>query len=183
MENFFKWFSKEARAAGFEYLLIGGNAVNAYGYQRTTLDVDFVVLKDDRFRWKEFLMEGGYRCFHETEVFCQFESADATLRLPVDLMFVDGGTFEKLSSLKEYREVGDTELPVPAALHIIALKLHAMRDVERAAQGKDMLDVIGLIEICGLDTDSVEFVEILDRYAAPVTREELFRRLDIRRRL
>ena len=183
MENFFQWFSREAAAAELQFLLAGGNAVNAYGYQRTTFDVDFIVIKEDLTCWKGLLEAGGYLCFHETPAFCQFESSDDTVRLPVDLMLVDAGTFEKLSAERKMREVAAISYPVPSVLHIIALKLHALRDKSRAAQGKDMPDILGLIERCEIDTGSVEFTSILDRYADELTREELTRRLELRRRL
>ena len=41
----------KAEQLGLKYLVIGGHAVNAYGEPRTTVDVDFLVCKDDRQSW------------------------------------------------------------------------------------------------------------------------------------
>ena len=38
--NIFSTIDESARAAKLDYLVIGGHAVNAHGYFRTTLDVD-----------------------------------------------------------------------------------------------------------------------------------------------
>ena len=58
-------------------------------------------------------------------------------------------------------------------LHLIALKLHALNNDARAAQGKDLPDIIGLIRACDLDTESLEFQAILDRYANDTIRSEI----------
>jgi len=41
--NVFSIIEENARAANLDYLVIGGHAVNAHGYFRTTLDVDLLV--------------------------------------------------------------------------------------------------------------------------------------------
>ncbi len=38
--------AERLEAAGIEYAIIGGMAVNAHGYQRTTADVDFLFSAD-----------------------------------------------------------------------------------------------------------------------------------------
>ena len=64
-------------------------------------------------------------------------------------------------------------LPVPKPLNLIALKLHAMRNLERFKKGKDLPDILNLISICQIDTDSREFTEVLNRYASDETRSLL----------
>ena len=43
-EELFKKLSMEFERAKIPFLLIGGYAVNAYGYSRTTRDVDFMIV-------------------------------------------------------------------------------------------------------------------------------------------
>ena len=56
-------------------------------------------------------------------------------------------------------------LSLPKPLHLIALKLHAMKTPERLRQGKDLLDILNLVSLCQIDTEGQEFQGILDRYA------------------
>jgi hypothetical protein len=56
-------------------------------------------------------------------------------------------------------------LHLPKPLHLIALKLHAMRNPGRLRQGKDLIDIFNLVSLCQIDTEGQEFQGILDRYA------------------
>ena len=68
---------------------------------------------------------------------------------------------------------GEIMLPVPDPHHLIALKLHAMRNAERRLSGKDLPDVIQILRICAIDPDGVEFKALLDRHANNETRDLL----------
>lgn len=172
-EAFFGDFARDAHDEGLRFLIVGGHAVNAYGYERTTLDADVLVEDTALSRWRLFWERRGYRCVHATEAFCQFRSSDVTLRYPVDLMIVGSATFEKLWARQEKRRIGDAVLGIPHPLHLIALKLHAMRNEARARQGKDLPDILGLIRHCDIDTESLEFKEVLSRYADETLRARI----------
>ena len=176
-QDFFEELVRGAGDAGLAFLLVGGHAVNAYGYQRTTLDVDLLVAESTLDAWRAYWERHGYRCVHATDAFCQFRTEDEQARFPVDLMVVSDETFDKLRSREQRRAVGGATLPVPDPLHLIALKLHALRNEERARLGKDVSDIGGLISSCGIDTSDVEFRDILERYADEETRREIKTRL------
>ena len=88
-EDFFKQLSKDAMDSGLEFLIVGGHAVNAYGYLRTTLDADLLISEDALAAWRSFRERRVYQCVHATDAFCWLRSADDTERFPVDLMFPD----------------------------------------------------------------------------------------------
>jgi hypothetical protein len=88
-------------------------------------------------------------------------------------MLVSSETFAKLHAEKNELHFGDTRLPVPKPMHLIALKLHAMKNPERLKRGKDLPDILNLISICAIDTSGQEFTLILDRYANDETRHLL----------
>lgn len=75
----------------------------------------------------------------------------------------------------ERRELnfGGTRLSVPQPLYLIALKLHAMKNDERRRLGKDLPDILGLMRLCGIDPASLEFRQIVERYANEQTRSLL----------
>ena len=161
-----------ANAADLEFVLIGGHAVNARGYARTTLDFDFLIAADDLSAWKHMLDRLNYRPIHEVEAFAQFEpKSDEGFR--IDLMLVDASTFAKLSAGSEMLTYGERVVPVAGVLHLIALKLHATRVRARAMQGKDYYDILNLIRLHQINTGSSEFHEILNRYASPSIKERL----------
>ena len=168
-------FASLARAVqthGLRLLVIGGHAVNAHGYQRTTLDADFLTSISELDRWRAVFECLGYRWIGQTGAFARAEPADPDdLGLPVDLMAVEPDTFERLYASHRPTSFGSTVLPVPEPLHLIALKLHALRNPERRALGRDLTDIVGLIRVCGIDPAGPSFKEIADRYAdAPTLR-------------
>ncbi len=167
-----------AVAAGLRFLLIGGHAVNAHGYERTTLDIDFLVEKSDLDEWKAVMSDLGYHSIHETKAFSQFEPVDGE-GFRIDLMLVDGKTFAKLLAGSQAMDYGGRRIQVVGALHLIALKLHATRTWDRAVQGKDYYDILKLIQSNAINTQSEQFTAILDQYATPSIRERLLS--DLRR--
>jgi hypothetical protein len=156
------------------FLLIGGHAVNVHGYSRMTEDVDILVRGEELEEWKAALLEIGYGAVEEHGAFCQFNCADAkTGRL--DLMLVNNSTFEKLQARARQVQYLGKEIAVVAVEHLIALKLHALKQELPHRAIKDFLDVVELIRANHLDLKSAEMQEIFVRYATP----DLARRIRI----
>ncbi|MEI6072901.1 MAG: nucleotidyl transferase AbiEii/AbiGii toxin family protein [Verrucomicrobiae bacterium] len=172
MTTIFQTATRAAKAAGREFILIGGHAVNARGYERTTLDFDFLIPADDLPSWKQILSGLGYHPIHETKAFAQFEPVGGG-GFGLDLMLVDVPTFTKLMAGSEVRSYGGCEIRVAGVPHLIALKLHATQASDRAVQGKDYYDILNLVRIHRIDTGALEFQEILNRYATPSIRDRL----------
>jgi hypothetical protein len=68
-------------------------------------------------------------------------------------------------------------LAIPSPLHLIAMKLHALRSPARFENGVDLQDVKYLIKAAKIDTSSKEFTDIVDRYATNAIRR-ILRELD-----
>lgn len=167
-----------AAAAGLDFLLVGGHAVNVRGYQRTTLDFDFLIASRDLLPWVEILSSAGYGLITpEIKAFAQFSPQEGE-NFRVDLMLVDDSTFAKLLAGSEWLDFGSRRIRVISVLHLIALKLHALRSEDRRALGKDYFDILNLIRLNGVDIRSPEFEGILDRYATESIRQRLFRDID-----
>jgi hypothetical protein len=116
----------KAAEQGLCYLLIGGQAVNAYAEPRATLDVDLLVSKADGDAWHRLLEAEGFRCQQGAEHFAHFlPPYGVSWRL--DLMFVGAATFSRLWAGSTTRDALGIELRVPSPEHLIALKLHALR--------------------------------------------------------
>lgn len=164
-------------AAGLDFLLIGGHAVNAHGFIRTTTDFDFLIAGRDLQPWSDILKREGYHLTtreRPIRAFAQFAPADEGSH-GVDLMLVDETTFSKLLAGSDWLAVGTRRVRVIGALHLIALKLHALKAEDRIQSGVDYLDIIQLVRLKRIDTAGDEFQEILNRYAAPAIKERLLR--------
>jgi hypothetical protein len=123
------------------YLIIGGWAVAAHGHTRSTFDVDFLTRQADREAWLTRLTSSGLNLLHESESFAQFtqKAGDG-----LDLMFVNDATFTPMWDASEERRFVNAQARVPCLDHLLALKLHALRQrlTHRTSKDADDLEVL-----------------------------------------
>jgi hypothetical protein len=168
-----------AGAEGLDALLVGGNAINLLAYSRTTFAIDVLVRESDAEQWLSFFARHGYAVFQSSTNFIRLRfAADPAAALPVDLMLADAETFQKIRADSQLHDLGnDMKLAIPSPLHLIAMKLHALRNPARLESGVDLQDVKHLIKTARIDTSSKEFNEITLQYATPALRTRLLREL------
>lgn len=80
--------SQKAAEAGIPFLVIGGYAVLAHGYARTTDDLDLIVPHGRRPQWGELPGGFGMSIKNDAATFQQFDSPDGT-GMEVDLNEVE----------------------------------------------------------------------------------------------
>lgn len=97
-----------------------------------------MVRRADRNAWFERATARGLKLFGESGAFAQFtqQAGDG-----FDLMFVDDPTFEKMWGASEERIFGEVKARVPCLDHLLALKLHALRQKLSHRTSKDADDV------------------------------------------
>ena len=154
---------RAARERGLSSLLIGGNAFILLGYARNTVDLDLLLPEHERSRWLDLLRELGYRFFHGVEAFAQFEPPEPD-GVPVDLMFVEQETWEKLVGGAREAALGDERVLLPRPEYLVALKLHAASSATRSKPEVDWEDIRQIVRICGLDSAEPSFRELILRY-------------------
>lgn len=157
------------------FLLIGGHAVNLWGYSRQTHDVDLLIPRRQIAEWKTELQTMGYVLVCEEGTFLQFDGNGVTAIWPLDLMLVSEDTFSKLYARSTEMVIGSAAVRVPSVAHLIALKLHVLKQDLPHRTIKDFSDIQGLVECNGVDLKSVEMKEIFERYGT----DDLYRRLKI----
>ena len=147
-------FEKE----GIRYGLIGGFALGALGVPRSTIDLDFLVLRDDLNRVDKIMESNGYKCVYKTENVSQYVSA-VKIFGEIDFLHafrkISVGMLEKAQSLDIFE--GKLKIRVLRPEDIIGLKVQATaNNPERATQ--DYLDIEALMARYGknLDWESVE---------------------------
>lgn len=162
-----------AQARGLPHLVVGGNALIYHGVPRFTRDIDYLVPIESRSLWHHFLLERGYRRFHESGSFSQYEPDEARgdsssrqqILVPVDLMCVDVDTWQKLLAAAQTESLSDNYVVHwPSVFHLIALKLHAWRSPFRASREQDWSDILGLISQNEIVVTESNFRELVYRY-------------------
>ena len=163
---------EKAALSGLPFLIIGGNAVIAYGYPRRTIDVDLLVREVDRRAWDALLLSLGFRQHQIARSFHMYNPTESGCP-PVDLMLVNESTFKKLSEGAMEVEFEGALAHMPSLVHLIALKLHALRSGAEHRYPRDLSDVATLIQINKVDLASADYAEILERYATPTIVAEI----------
>lgn len=145
------------------FVIIGGYAVAAHGHTRATFDVDFLVRRADQDAWKARLSAAGLKLFGETRTFAQFTQPQGGDGL--DLMFVDEATFDRIWAASEERDFGGNPAHVPSLDHLLALKLHALKQAPPHRASKDAEDVEVLVRRNQLDLREPRYEQLFLKYA------------------
>ena len=153
-----------ASQRGLPSLLIGGNAIILLGYIRNTVDIDLLVPENDRSRWLDLVRDLGYRLYHGSAAFAQFEPKDVG-SAPLDLKFVEQQTWNKLVEGATEMDLAGERVLLPRPEYLIALKLHSAMSPTRSKPEVDWEDIRQIIRICRLDPQEPSFRQIILRYA------------------
>ncbi|MFH0984160.1 MAG: nucleotidyltransferase [Candidatus Omnitrophota bacterium] len=148
---------------GVRLILIGGFAVNAFGVGRNTQDVDFLILETDYLKLKDFLLAQGYEEVVRTDVFAK-QTAKDRYAMPVDFLFTDPHTFEMIFRDSVGTTISGHAFKTPSLLHLVALKLHAIKKGSKDRVWKDLPDIINMVIANRIDTDSSDFMEICRKF-------------------
>ncbi len=142
--------------------MIGGFALPVYGLARQTNDVDCLVTQTDEPGLAGILADLGCEAIQRTSAFVRYRHPDLVL-MDVDIMLVDRETFEKMYQKSGVHQVGETEWRIPSVAHLIALKLHAIKNHPQR-EPKDLADIVALLtENTGIVTGE-ELRQLCERY-------------------
>jgi hypothetical protein len=172
MEKAITALLRSASCRGLECLLIGGNAVILLGYIRNTVDLDLLLPERARSQWLDLMSELGYRLLHGVSAFAQFEPPDASAA-PVDLMFVEEATWQKLSEGAKEMDLAGERVHLPRPEYLVALKLHAAASPTRSKPEVDWEDIRQIIRLSALKPEEEPFRSLILRYGG----EDALRRI------
>ncbi len=163
LEKLINFFSKE----GIDFALIGAFALKAYGYVRSTQDVDFLVRARDQQRIVGFLESIGYETLHLTRGFSNHLHSIRSLGR-IDFVYVEGETAEKMFlEAHPLLILENLSVPVVRPEHLIALKVFAMKnDPQRTF--REMADIQQILRWPGINREEVrgyfEKYGLLEKY-------------------
>jgi hypothetical protein len=153
-----------AAERGLPSLLIGGNAVILLGYIRNTIDLDLLLPEESRSRWLDLMRDLGYRFLHGVPAFAQFEPPVGGNAAPVDLMFVEQATWDKLLEGAKQVDLAGERVLLPRPEYLVALKLHAAASPTRSKPGVDWEDIRQIVRLAALNPAEESFRALILRY-------------------
>ena len=159
-----------AQSNGMEFLIIGGHAMNSYGLDRHTGDLDLVVPRPSKAAWLKLMELLRYSIGQNTETYARFRP-DTIAAWPIDLMYVDVGTFSKMQAASTLADFGAVEAPVAGIAHLVALKIHALKEFQEHRDAKDFSDLLFLVRKSNISDP--ELLQLCERYASG----KLFKRI------
>ena len=164
--------TEEANKRNMDFLLIGGQAMSHLGYQRLTLDIDFMGHEETRTAWEGIMTHYGYSMSVRTAAFDQY--VHTTPGWPqVDIMFVNDRTWEKMRGETQEKSQGRVVVRVPSPRYMVALKLHAANSPQRSEPQKDWLDIDALVRTHQLDLSDPDFERLILRYGGEKSLQRL----------
>lgn len=138
--------------AGVECLLIGGFAVNYYGYTRNTLDVDFMIVSEQMEVVNQNMMRAGFTNVSIQENVAFFGVPGSPLR--VDFLRTDAVTMRKLLGGARLVSLHGFEIKIPSLRDLIAMKIFSLSQAPAQRMGKDLPDIAYLCVLHHLDLET-----------------------------
>lgn len=143
--SIFHLLAREFEKAKIPIILIGGFAVNYYKVSRATGDVDVLMVDEHFEKASSLLTEAGYKEVVRGNVFARFQSTQPLL-MDLDVLFVDKKTFSGMMNEAKETEIEGNKIRVASLVHLIALKLHSLKNNLSGREDPDLRDLIRLIQ-------------------------------------
>lgn len=157
-------------------LLVGGTAVQIYGFGRNTKDFDCLVAVESDPALAAELAAAGFEEFRRNELVVRYRHRNNPLWV-LDTLLASAATFEKMWAARREKPFAGFTLHLAAPLHIAAMKLHAMKNnPERELH--DLLDVLDLLKRDRGQWTEAELKAICERYGPPDCFDLIRRHLD-----
>lgn len=159
---------------GVRYALIGGLALGLLGVHRATVDIDFLVHRDDLEKVERIMTALGYERHFHSENVSQYASPLAAFG-EVDFLHAFREAAVGMLERAEEKETssGALKIRTVGSEDLIGLKVQAMANDERRRKG-DLADIEALLDLHGKTVDW----ERIRGYFALFEMEDLFDRLE-----
>jgi hypothetical protein len=149
----FKIVADNLPKAGIQAIMIGGHAVNHYGYSRATQDIDFMIAAEDADAVRTIMSDAGFAniAAHENVTF--FSRPGSPLR--VDFLKVARSTMNTLmANAQPVAYSGRRRVFVPQLRDLLGMKLFALSQGGAKREAKDFWDIVNLVIENGFDVET-----------------------------
>lgn len=166
----------EFEKANVRYALMGGFALGVLGIPRATVDIDFLVLRDDLGKVSGIMGGLGYRCMYKSENVSQYASSEKIFG-EVDFLHafreVSLGMLERAEGKKIFGE--ELTIKVVRPEDLIGLKVQAMANDE-TRKAVDLADIEVLMAHYGTKLDWPIIEKYFSIFGMDETAKELRRK-------
>ncbi len=153
--------------------LMGGFALGLWGVGRTTVDLDFLVNRDDMKTVDMIMKEFGYECRYRSENVSQYISP---LKIFGEVDFLHAfrkASLEMIENAEEKKVFNDSlKLKVVRPEDIIGLKLQAIKN-NPSRQQKEIEDIESLLAIYKNKMD----LSLIEQYVSILEMEDLYKKI------
>ena len=164
---------RKFRDENINYALIGGFAVGLWGVGKTTVDIDFLVRREDMNGIDSIMHDAGYECKYSSENVSQYVSP---LKVFGEVDFLHAFREASIEMLKraEEKEIFDEPLKITVLKpeDLIGLKLQAIKN-DPLRLRNDMADIESLINIHGRKLD----LSLVKKYFQIFDMEDMYKQL------
>lgn len=169
-EQILRIASQDLPAAGVRPILIGGFAVNHYGYTRNTLDVDFMVPEESQTVVRDVMFRHGFMNRTEMDNVVFYRHPAGGMR--VDFLTVDKATYDGLLVNAKSEMIGNAPILLPALGDLLAMKIFALAQGNMARKAKDLPDIAFLCVFNGVDLEET-IKPLCEKYGCDSLFEEI----------
>lgn len=162
LQDIFQLVTQTLCQSDIQCLLIGGYAVNYYGYTRNTLDVDFMIAAEDADKVRQLLKAAGFSNVSEGGSVLFFNRPDSALR--IDFLKTDAPTLQKLLQNAHQVQMLGSTVELPALLDLLAMKFFALAQAQGVRTDKDLPDIAWLSIINKLNPEQ-DLLPLASRFA------------------
>jgi|AntAceMinimDraft_17_1070374.scaffolds.fasta_scaffold06702_2 hypothetical protein len=156
--------SKALKTNRNDAVLFGAVAMGVYGYQRNTLDIDFMLPEKDFENFKSILEAIGYKKILQTVQYAKFRHKNEAF-MDIDTVFIAENTADEIKKLAEEKNIGEENSFLCASLEtLLATKLHAVKYNNENRGGKDVIDIKMLIKANKIDITGEWFKVLCVKY-------------------
>jgi hypothetical protein len=143
------------------FLVIGGFAVIAHGYQRTTMDLDLLIRRTHADQWTDALKRIGYDLAYAHQTFARYRSSRG---IDLDVMYVNDETFDGMFAASMPTQFQGVPVKVPSLEHLLALKLHVSKQELRHRRLYDWDDIVTLVVQNKVDLRESRWRAVFEKY-------------------
>jgi len=168
LERLLNAFERE----NIRYALMGGFAMGLWGVGRTTVDVDFLVNRDDMQKVDAIMNQLGYECKYRSENVSQYVSP---LKIFGEVDFLHAfreASLQMLQRAEEKEVFGAIKIKSLIPEDLIGLKLQAIKNNPERQQS-EMEDIMFLVEYY---RDRMDW-SLIEQYARILEMEELYKEI------
>ena len=173
LQSLFRRIADGISAGEFRVVLFGGFALPAYGVERLTMDVDFMITDVDLPAFQKALAGVGYQLVFRSVQYARFQAGTEELR-DLDTVFVDSVVMDAVWRDRTSHEWSGVELPVASLPTLLATKLHALRyNAANRGSKNDLQDILELARANQIDVAGEWFNALCEKYGTLALWQEI----------